>query len=82
MPSRSTRAAPADWIAFKLQLSGHTAFYGDSDLSPVSGNSLLLIVGGTLGFSPRTSLDIGVSEDLSVDAAPDVALHLALRHCF
>ena len=72
---------PAEWIALKAQLSGHTAFY-KSDLRELGDNALQLIVGGTLAFSPWTSLDIGVSEDIVVKTSPDLALHLALRRLF
>jgi hypothetical protein len=72
---------PADWIALKAQLSGHTAFY-KSELRELGDDALQLIVGGTLAFSPWTSLDIGVSEDILVRTSPDVAFHLALRRLF
>ena len=39
-------------------------------------------MGGTLHFSDRTALDIGVSEDLVVKTAPDVVFNFALRHQF
>jgi len=44
--------------------------------------ALQLIVGGTLHFSGKTSLDIGVSEDIAQNTSPDIALHLALRKQF
>jgi len=72
---------PADWIAFKAQVSGHTPFFR-SDLRELGGDALQLIVGGTLAFSPWTSLDIGVSEDIVVKTSPDVAFHLALKQLF
>jgi uncharacterized protein DUF3187 len=74
--------SPAKWIAFKAQASGHTPFFTGSELRELSESALQLIVGGTLAFSPQTSLDIGVSEDLAVNTSPDVAFHLALRRLF
>jgi hypothetical protein len=74
--------SPAKWIAFKVQTSGHTPFFSGSDLRELSESALQLIVGGTLAFSPKTSLDIGVSEDIAVNTTPDVAFHLALRRLF
>ena len=74
--------SPTKWIAFKVQTSGHTPFFTGSDLRELSESALQLIVGGTLAFSPQTSLDIGVSEDLAVNTTPDVALHLALHRLF
>lgn len=72
---------PAQWIALKAQVSGHTPFY-QSDLRELGKDSLQLIVGGTLAFSSQTSLDIGVSEDVIVRTSPDVAFHLALKRLF
>jgi uncharacterized protein DUF3187 len=74
--------SPADWIAFKVQTSGHTPFYDRSDLAPLNTPAVQLIIGGTLGVAAGTTLDIGVSEDLVVGASPDVAFHLALRRQF
>ncbi len=74
--------SPAPVIAFKTQLSTHTPFYGDSSLPELGDSAVQLIMGGTIAFSPTTSLDIGVSEDLAVYTSPDVALHLALTRRF
>lgn len=74
--------SPAEWIALKTQISGNTPFYRDSDLPELDNPSFLLTIGGTLAFSSDTALDIGVSEDLAVSTAPDVALHLGLSHRF
>jgi len=73
---------PAHWIDFKTQLSGHTPFFQGSELRELARPALQLIIGGTLHFSEKTSLDIGVSEDVAVNTSPDVALHLALRRHF
>lgn len=73
---------PAHWIDVKAQLSGHTPFFQGSELRELARPALQVIVGGTLHFSDRTSLDIGVSEDAAVNTSPDVALHLALRRRF
>jgi hypothetical protein len=74
--------SPVEWIGFKVETSGHTGFYKDSDLRELSNGALQLIIGGTLAFTPRTSLDIGVSEDIAVNTSPDVAFNLALRQLF
>jgi len=73
---------PAAWISFKLQLNGHTPFYHGSSLQELSTSSLMLVMGGSLGFPGGYRLDIGVSEDLIVAAAPDVAFHLGLSRQF
>lgn len=74
--------SPVHWIAFKAQIDAHTPFFDDSDLRALAANSAMLTLGGTLAFSPKTSLDIGVSEDINVATAPDVVFHFALRHRF
>lgn len=74
--------SPRSWIAFKVQTNAHTSFYRDSELREVNAVSVQLIVGGTIAFSDKTTLDIGVAEDLIVNTAPDVVFHFALRRRF
>ncbi len=73
---------PLAWLTLKVQFDGNTAFYKDSDLVELSSGSVQIVMGGTLHFSDRTALDIGVSEDLVVKTAPDVVFFFALRHRF
>ena len=73
--------APAHWLALKLQIDSHTALY-DSDLTELGDPAVILTMGGTLGFGERTALDIGIGEDLNVNASPDVTFHLNLTHEF
>ncbi|WP_298039703.1 DUF3187 family protein [uncultured Desulfuromonas sp.] len=74
--------APLPWLAFKLQLDGHTSFYGGSDFEEVDFPSMQVVMGGTLGLAPETALDIAVVEDIAVNTAPDAVFHFALRHNF
>jgi uncharacterized protein DUF3187 len=74
--------SPAEVIAFKTQLSGHTPFYRGSELRELNYSALQLLIGGTIAFSGGTALDIGVSEDLAVNTSPDVAFHLSLSRRF
>ncbi|MSM39473.1 MAG: DUF3187 family protein [Geobacter sp.] len=74
--------APSNWIAFLMQLSGHTPLYQGSDLKELTANTLQLHSGGTIRLPGALLLDIAVSEDIAVDTAPDVALHLSLRRQF
>jgi hypothetical protein len=74
--------SPARWIAFKLQANGHTSFYKDSELRELNMSSIQLTIGGTLAFSERISLDVGVTEDVVTLTSPDVVFHLALRGRF
>lgn len=73
---------PAAWISFKLQLNAHTPLYHGSSLDELSTSSLMLVMGGSLGFPGGYLLDIGVSEDLAVTTAPDVAFHMGLSKQF
>jgi hypothetical protein len=74
--------SPLDWLTLKVQTDGHTSFYTGSNLEQVNSGSLQITGGGTIGFTKDTLLDIGVSEDLVVNTAPDVVFHLALRSRF
>ncbi len=74
--------SPSKWIDFKIQTNAHTSFYSDSDLRELGAPSAQLTMGGAFHFSPKTSLDIGVTEDIVVGASPDVVFHLSLRHSF
>jgi hypothetical protein len=73
--------SPLDWLGLKLQLDSHSALY-DSNLDEIGTPALILTLGGTLGLGEKTSLDIGVGEDLSIDASSDVTFHLSLAHQF
>jgi hypothetical protein len=74
--------SPSKWIDLKIQTNAHTSFYSDSDLKQINAPSAQLTMGGALHFSPKTSLDIGVTEDIIVGASPDVVFHLSLQHAF
>lgn len=76
-----------DWrpwrlLSFKLQINGHSAFYKASDLRELKAASAQIVLGGTIFFNERISLDLGVVEDLIVKTAPDVVFHLSWRYIF
>jgi hypothetical protein len=71
--------SPLRWIAFKIQANAHTSFYRESDLRELNAVSAQLTMGGTLALSDRTTLDLGITEDIIVATAPDVVFHLNLR---
>ena len=73
--------SPLDWLGLKVQIDSHSALY-DSDLSELGDPAVIMTMGGTLGLGENTLLNIGVGEDLSVNASPDVTLHLSLAHSF
>lgn len=66
----------------KLQVDWHSPFFRDSLLKTVDSWSAQLVLGGTLPLSDTTFLDAALSEDIAVDTAPDIALHLSLRRRF
>jgi len=74
--------SPASWISLKVQLNGHSPLYHGSDLTELVSNSLMLTTGGTLKLGALGLLDIGVSEDVAVATAPDVAFHIGFRREF
>jgi hypothetical protein len=73
---------PADWISFKAQLNAATPMYHGSSLDELSKVSMMLVIGGALKLPGDYLLDIGVSEDIVVTTAPDVAFHLGLSKQF
>jgi len=73
---------PAEWISFKAQLNAHTPMYHGGSLDEISNSSLMLIIGGALRFAGNYLLDIGVTEDVAVSTAPDVAFHFSLSKQF
>ncbi len=74
--------SPVSWLALKVQIDGHTPFYENTALRPLSSNGALMTFGGTVAFSRRTTFDLGISEDIENNTAPDIVLHFALRHRF
>lgn len=74
--------SPVDWVAITAQGTWHSSLYSGSDLREIGNDSLVMTGGFAFALSERTSLDLALSEDLSVDTAPDVTFHLALRQRF
>jgi len=72
----------ASWISFKAQINANTPLYKDSSLAELSDPAVMLVTGGALHLPGDYLLDIGVSEDISVATAPDVAFHLGLSKVF
>lgn len=75
--------SPWEWLALKAQLTANTPFYRNSSLHELGVVSMQVVYGGTVAFSPKTSLDIGFTEDILVIASsPDFVINLALRTRF
>ncbi|MCP3908263.1 MAG: DUF3187 family protein [Oceanicoccus sp.] len=65
-------------VSLKIQLDAHTAFY-DSALTELGNDSAQLILGGAVRLGERWVLDLAVSEDIAVDTAPDMVLHIGIK---
>jgi hypothetical protein len=64
-------------LELKAQIDGHTAAF-DTDLDYL-GEAIIFTIGGSWTFKSGWRLDIGVSEDIVVDASPDVAFVIGVR---
>jgi hypothetical protein len=64
-------------LSLKAQIDAHTAAY-DSNLDFFS-EAVVLTVGGDYIFESGWRLDLGVSEDVTVEHSPDVVFVLALK---
>lgn len=65
-------------LDFKMQFDAHSAVFDDTALDFL-GEAVVLSVGGAYRFESGWTLDAGVSEDIVVDASPDVVFVLGLR---
>jgi len=64
-------------LLFISQLDINTAFYS-SDLVELGSHTLQLSVGGSILFGDRGRINLGVAEDLVIDASPDVTFHMGV----
>jgi hypothetical protein len=74
--------SPWEVISFMVQLDASTPFYHGSSFPALSGNTLGLLIGGSLALGSRTTLELAVAEDLAVSTWPDVTFHVGLTHRF
>jgi len=65
----------------KLQVDAHSTVFDDSSLDFL-GDAVVLTIGGAYRFESGLTVDAGVSEDILVDASPDVVFVLGLRQQF
>ena len=56
-----------------------TSAVADSSLSAIGEPSVMLVLGGELALPRELALTISVSEDISVETAPDVTFNVGLR---
>jgi Protein of unknown function (DUF3187) len=64
-------------LRLTLQLDGHTAAFDDSNLE-LLGDVWILTVGGEYRWPSQWRLQVGVGEDIKVDASPDVNFAMSL----
>jgi hypothetical protein len=65
-------------LDLKLQFDAHSAAFDATEIGFLS-EAVILSVGGSYRFDAGWVLDAGVSEDVKVDASPDVVLLIGLR---
>lgn len=65
-------------ITLKLQLDMHSSFYKKSHLKQINANAVQLVMGGNISLTKKSSLDLAIKEDLSINASPDVVFHIGL----
>ncbi len=60
----------------KAQLDYYSPFYDKTEFNSLGGHSLQLVLGGSIYFTKTLKLDLGLAEDLIIDASPDVVFHV------
>jgi len=73
---------PLPWLVLKVQADAHTSFFCGSEFKEIAADAVQFTAGGTIALSEGATLDMGVSEDLTLGASPDVVFYLTLRTRF
>jgi hypothetical protein len=63
-------------LLFISQLDINTPFYSSSDLVELGSHAVQLTLGGRIFLSQHGRINLGVAEDLVIDASPDVTFHM------
>ncbi|MFN2329975.1 MAG: DUF3187 family protein, partial [Chromatocurvus sp.] len=71
----------SDALVLKAQLDAHTAAYGGTG-EPLNRATFQLSLGAAFAIADGWALDIGFSEDIAVETAPDIGFHAGLKHRF
>ena len=74
--------APLRWMALKLQVDGHTSFFNDSEFEAINSWSTQLAGGFTFYLPREVVIDVAILENILVETAPDVSLHLGVQKRF
>ncbi len=70
---------PMDSLDLKVQLEAHSSYYKNSGLRML-GSTYLVTFGSSVHINQCNSMDLAVSEDIKVDASPDVSFLLSWRY--
>jgi Protein of unknown function (DUF3187) len=73
--------APASWMAVKAQADGHSALSREREFKSLSW-TVHVIGGFTFALPEGVDMDLGISEIILNEAAPDVAFQLGFRKRF
>lgn len=65
-------------LVFKAQLDMHSAFYNDTDMAALGQAAAQLTLGGDVLLRGGGRIELGVSEDLVIDASPDVTFNVGV----
>jgi hypothetical protein len=68
-----------DSVVFISQLDINSPFYSSSDLVELGSYAVQLTLGGNIKFASYGELNLGLAEDLIIDASPDVTFHMAVQ---
>jgi hypothetical protein len=68
-------------LQLKLQVDAHTAVFDNTRLDFL-GDAAILTVGGSYELDSGWLIDIGVSEDIAVEASPDVVFVFGIRRAY
>ena len=71
-----------DWLALKLQLDMHSAFYRDSDVVVLNSDVYQLAGGFSFALPRDTTLDLCMSDNVGEETSPDITFHLDVRKRF
>jgi len=66
-------------LNFKTQLYGHSDLYADTNVAEIGQESVQITIGGEWQISKQWRYDFALSEDLLIDAAPDVTFYSGLH---
>ncbi len=68
----------ADWLDLKWQFDGHDTYYHSPTL-PLLGSAYTTTFGGSIKLNACHRIDLAFTEDIKVEASPDVSLILGWR---